>query len=258
ELVACAIARVIPDLHGLRRSARALGEEDQWLVRGFEPVVGDRENGRVDLLLVLVEHLLDVAVAGDVGELEDVAARRQRRARHLHGAAEGEDRFLVPLVGARGRREHRGQHRGATDGFEYTHEFASSIRSCLKRCIMCARISWTVRRHEPCARVLLPVSRSEKNARKPFTEALAMSSMDSLADLLQDELKDIYDAEKQLTKALPKLAKKASNEQLREALETHLQETEGHIERLEQIFEQLEMPARGKKCEGMQHLIAEG
>jgi ferritin-like metal-binding protein YciE len=85
-----------------------------------------------------------------------------------------------------------------------------------------------------------------------------MSSMDSLADLLQDELKDIYDAEKQLTKALPKLAKKASNEQLREALETHLQETEGHIERLEQIFEQLEMPARGKKCEGMQHLIAEG
>jgi len=82
--------------------------------------------------------------------------------------------------------------------------------------------------------------------------------MDSLADLLQDELKDIYDAEKQLTKALPKLAKKATNEQLREALESHLQETEGHIERLEQIFEQMEMPARGKKCEGMQHLIAEG
>src|SRR3954466_751218 len=85
-----------------------------------------------------------------------------------------------------------------------------------------------------------------------------MSSMDSLADLLQDELKDIYDAEKQLTKALPKLAKKATNEQLREALESHLQETEGHIERLEQVFEQMEMPVRGKKCEGMQHLIAEG
>jgi ferritin-like metal-binding protein YciE len=85
-----------------------------------------------------------------------------------------------------------------------------------------------------------------------------MSSMDSLSDLLQDELKDIYDAEKQLTKALPKLAKKASNEELRDALQSHLQETEGHIERLEQIFEQLGMPARGKKCEGMQHLIAEG
>ena len=59
-----------------------------------------------------------------------------------------------------------------------------------------------------------------------------MSSMESLADLMQDELKDIYDAEKQLTKALPKLAKRASNEDLRDALEQHLQETEGHVERL--------------------------
>jgi ferritin-like metal-binding protein YciE len=82
--------------------------------------------------------------------------------------------------------------------------------------------------------------------------------MESLEDLMQDELKDIYDAEKQLTKALPKLAKKAANEDLREALQQHLQETEGHIERLEQIFEQLEMPARGKRCEGMKHLIDEG
>jgi ferritin-like metal-binding protein YciE len=85
-----------------------------------------------------------------------------------------------------------------------------------------------------------------------------MSVMDSLQDLLQDELKDIYDAEKQLTKALPKLAKKASNEGLKEAFEGHLQETQGHVERLEQIFKQLGMPVRGKKCEGMQHLIAEG
>ena len=85
-----------------------------------------------------------------------------------------------------------------------------------------------------------------------------MSVMDSLQDLLQDELKDIYDAEKQLTKALPKLAKKASNEDLKEAFEGHLQETQGHVERLEQIFKQLGMPVRGKKCEGMQHLIAEG
>jgi ferritin-like metal-binding protein YciE len=82
--------------------------------------------------------------------------------------------------------------------------------------------------------------------------------MDSLEDLLQHELKDIYDAEKQLTKALPKLAKKASNEQLKEALEAHLEETEQHIERLEQAFDHMGMPARGKKCEGMQHLIAEG
>jgi ferritin-like metal-binding protein YciE len=85
-----------------------------------------------------------------------------------------------------------------------------------------------------------------------------MSSMDSLEDLLHDEIKDMYDAEKQLTKALPKLAKKASHEELREAFEAHLGETQGHIDRLEQIFQLLEMPARGKKCEGMQHLIAEG
>jgi ferritin-like metal-binding protein YciE len=85
-----------------------------------------------------------------------------------------------------------------------------------------------------------------------------MSSMESLEDLLHDELKDIYDAEKQLTKALPKLAKKATNEELRDAIEQHLQETEGHVNRLEQIFDQLGMPARGKRCEGMKHLIEEG
>jgi ferritin-like metal-binding protein YciE len=85
-----------------------------------------------------------------------------------------------------------------------------------------------------------------------------MSTMDSLEDLLQDELKDIYDAEKQLTKALPKLAKKAANADLKKAFEGHLRETEGHVQRLEQIFRQMGMPVRGKKCEGMQHLIAEG
>ena len=85
-----------------------------------------------------------------------------------------------------------------------------------------------------------------------------MPSMESLADLLQDELKDIYDAEKQLTKALPKMMKKATNSDLREAIEDHLNQTMQHIERLEQAFDQLGMPARGKKCEGMQHLIAEG
>jgi ferritin-like metal-binding protein YciE len=85
-----------------------------------------------------------------------------------------------------------------------------------------------------------------------------MATMDTLEELLQDELKDIYDAEKQLTKALPKMAKKATNEELREAIEDHLNQTMQHIERLEQAFEQMGMPARGKKCEGMQHLIGEG
>ena len=85
-----------------------------------------------------------------------------------------------------------------------------------------------------------------------------MASLESLEELLQEELKDIYDAEKQLTRALPKMVKKASAPELKEALEEHLRQTEQQIERLEQVFEHLEMPARGKKCEGMKHLIAEG
>lgn len=85
-----------------------------------------------------------------------------------------------------------------------------------------------------------------------------MPTMESLEDLLQDELKDIYDAEKQLTKALPKLAKKASNHQLRQAIEQHLQETAGHVERVEQAFAVLGIAAKSKRCEGMKHLLDEG
>jgi len=85
-----------------------------------------------------------------------------------------------------------------------------------------------------------------------------MPTLDSLETLMQEELKDMYDAEKQLTKALPKLAKKATAQELKDAFEEHLQQTQEHISRLEQVFEELGLPARGKKCEGMQHLIAEG
>jgi ferritin-like metal-binding protein YciE len=85
-----------------------------------------------------------------------------------------------------------------------------------------------------------------------------MSSMESLDDLMQYELRDIYDAEKQLTRALPKLAKKATNNRLRAALLHHLKETQGHVERLEQIFERLGLPAKGRRSEGMKHLIEEG
>ena len=85
-----------------------------------------------------------------------------------------------------------------------------------------------------------------------------MPKMDSLEDLLKDEIKDIYDAEKQLTRALPKLIKKATADDLKTALSNHLKETEEHIARLEQVFNLMQMPVRGKKCEGMQHLIAEG
>ena len=85
-----------------------------------------------------------------------------------------------------------------------------------------------------------------------------MASLDSLHALLEEELKDIYDAEKQLTKALPKLAKKASSPDLKAGFEAHLRQTEEQIDRLEQVFEYLEMPAKGKKCKGMKNLIAEG
>jgi ferritin-like metal-binding protein YciE len=80
----------------------------------------------------------------------------------------------------------------------------------------------------------------------------------NLSDLFVHELKDLYSAEKQLTKALPKLAKAATNDSLREAFEEHLQETEGHVQRLEEIFGQLSVTARGVKCKAMEGLIEEG
>src|SRR4051812_33136928 len=83
--------------------------------------------------------------------------------------------------------------------------------------------------------------------------------MKSFEDLFHHELKDLYSAEKQLTKALPKMAKAASNEELRQAFEDHLQETETQLERLEQIFTQLGLPTtRVHKCKAMEGLIEEG
>jgi ferritin-like metal-binding protein YciE len=81
--------------------------------------------------------------------------------------------------------------------------------------------------------------------------------MDSLKELYIEELKDLYSAEKQLVKALPKMVKSATNEQLKEAFADHLEKTETHVERLEQVFEMLEESPRGKKCKGMEGLIEE-
>ncbi|MGN6532865.1 MAG: YciE/YciF ferroxidase family protein [Ginsengibacter sp.] len=80
---------------------------------------------------------------------------------------------------------------------------------------------------------------------------------EGLRDLFEDELKDIFWAEKALTKAIPKMIKNASSEDLINALENHLEVTKGHVERCEQIFDQLGMPARGKKCEAMAGLTKE-
>jgi ferritin-like metal-binding protein YciE len=85
-----------------------------------------------------------------------------------------------------------------------------------------------------------------------------MASEKTLEDLFLDTLKDIYYAERQITKALPKMAKAAKSEELRAGFEMHLQETEGQIERLEQIFELLGKPARGKTCDAILGIIEEG
>jgi ferritin-like metal-binding protein YciE len=83
-------------------------------------------------------------------------------------------------------------------------------------------------------------------------------SHNDLSELFIDTLKDIYYAEKQIYKALPKMAKAANSDQLRAAFEKHHDETEGHIERLEKIFQQLGKPARGKKCDAIEGILDEG
>jgi ferritin-like metal-binding protein YciE len=83
-------------------------------------------------------------------------------------------------------------------------------------------------------------------------------SLETLSDLLEDELKDLYSAENQLLKALPKMAKKASSEQLKSAFTGHLKETEGHVKRLQQIAKILDITLSGKKCAAMEGLVEEG
>jgi ferritin-like metal-binding protein YciE len=82
--------------------------------------------------------------------------------------------------------------------------------------------------------------------------------MESLQELLVEEIKDLYSAENQLTKALPRMAKAAQNQMLRQAFEMHLRETEEHVRRLERVAQQLDASPRGKKCVGMEGLINEG
>jgi ferritin-like metal-binding protein YciE len=83
-------------------------------------------------------------------------------------------------------------------------------------------------------------------------------AMNSLADLLEDELKDLYSAENQLLKALPKMAKKASSAKLKAAFTDHLAQTERHVARLQQIGKTLELKLSGKKCKAMEGLVEEG
>jgi ferritin-like metal-binding protein YciE len=85
-----------------------------------------------------------------------------------------------------------------------------------------------------------------------------MAEMGTLHEAFVEELRDTYDAEKQLTKALPKMAKAASSPELKEAIENHLEETRQQVQRLEQVFAAIEEKARGKHCEGIAGIIEEG
>lgn len=80
----------------------------------------------------------------------------------------------------------------------------------------------------------------------------------SLQELLVDNVRDLYDAEKQLVKALPKLAKAAESEELADAIRAHLEQTEGQVSRLESVFEALGVSAKGRACKGMKGLVEEG
>ena len=83
-------------------------------------------------------------------------------------------------------------------------------------------------------------------------------SLDTLEKLYISELRDLYSAENQLLKALPKMAKGASSPDLKDAFQKHLEQTKGHVERLEELFEQLDESPKGKTCQAMKGLIEEG
>jgi len=108
-------------------------------------------------------------------------------------------------------------------------------------------------------------SKSKSTSKKPSSKAANGSASKNqsqddhskLHKLFEEELKDIYWAEKALTKAIPKMVKKATSDELIEALEDHLEETEGHVQRCEQVFEMLGKSAQAKKCEAMDGLITE-
>ena len=85
-----------------------------------------------------------------------------------------------------------------------------------------------------------------------------MAETGTLHDAFIDELRDAYDAEKQITKALPKMVKAASSPELRTAFEAHLEETRGQVNRLEEVFATLDEKVRGKHCDGMEGIIEEG
>jgi ferritin-like metal-binding protein YciE len=98
-----------------------------------------------------------------------------------------------------------------------------------------------------------------KSLTKPETERKkGIMNLETLKELYVNELRDLYNAENQLIKALPKMAKAASSEELKEAFEKHLEQTKGHVQRLEEVFEEIDEKPKGKTCQAMKGLIEEG
>jgi ferritin-like metal-binding protein YciE len=89
-------------------------------------------------------------------------------------------------------------------------------------------------------------------------EKREIMKLDTLQKLYTDELRDLYNAEMQLLKALPKMAKAASSEDLKDAFEKHLEQTKGHVERLDKVFQEIDEKPKGKTCKAMKGLIEEG
>lgn len=87
---------------------------------------------------------------------------------------------------------------------------------------------------------------------------MTAKKMKNLQDLFEDSLKDLYDAERQVVKALPKMVESASSQELKQSFKDHLQATERQVARIEEIFQKMDMPKRGKHCKGMEGLIEEG
>ena len=98
---------------------------------------------------------------------------------------------------------------------------------------------------------------SKTSSQRSTSNGKPQDQSSKLRELFEDELKDIYWAEKALTKAIPKMIKKATSEELSEGLQNHLKETEGHVTRIEQVFEILGKSAKAVKCEAMAGLIKE-
>jgi ferritin-like metal-binding protein YciE len=98
----------------------------------------------------------------------------------------------------------------------------------------------------------------KNQTRKERERKRGIMNLETLKELYVNELRDLYNAEGQLVKALPKMAKAASSDELKEAFEKHLEQTKGHMERLEQVFEEIDEKPKGKTCHGMKGLIEEG